>query len=282
MLPQTLPMQPPPPPGPPPPPPTPGIVPPPPPGPPPPVGPPGTLPPPPPGPPPPVGPPGTLPPPPFDPPVPLGPGAPPGRVSDGAAPLEGTALDIVVGVVVLGVVLLLGPLLSPPPQATAMTSMAPPPNNAKAVLASVLMTPKSPICHSGVLGHIPPIGGWKLVRSENGRLSESPWRRVGARGGTSDWGAAKQMIRAPCRYAVTSPQEGIRVTGPAFRNRLPGRSTNSTGPSEPEPIMTVVRSAGDVLSDHTVFVTNHGRVNEPRPSTRGFLVNLCSPQSRER
>src|SRR3954453_5109524 len=105
MLPQMLPTQPPPPPGPPPPPPTPGTVPPPPPGPPPPLGPPGTVPPTPPGPPPPVGP----------------PGAPPGWVSEGAAPLDGTAEETVVCVV--GVVLLLGDFLSPPPHATDMTSI---------------------------------------------------------------------------------------------------------------------------------------------------------------
>src|SRR5271166_4948391 len=109
-----LPTQPPPPPGPPPPPPTPGMLPPPPPGPPPPVRPPGTLPPPPPGPPPPVGPPGVPPP-------------PPGAV-------DGTTLDEGV-VVVDGVVLLLGPLLPPPPQPTANTSIAEPPIIATACLA---------------------------------------------------------------------------------------------------------------------------------------------------
>lgn len=140
MLPQMLPTQPPPPPGPPPPPPTPGM-----------------LPLPPPGPPPPVGPPGTLPPPPLGPPVPLGPGAPPGWVSEGAAPLEGAVLDMVVGVVDDdGVVLLLGPLLSPPPQATAMTSMAPPPKVARAVLAPVLISlPISTLVLQGCLGRIP-------------------------------------------------------------------------------------------------------------------------------
>ncbi|RFZ48574.1 hypothetical protein MSS4_02976 [Mycobacterium marinum] len=128
-----LPMQPPPPPGPPPPPPTPGMVPPPPPGPPPPVGPPGMLPPPPPGPPLPVGPPGTPPPPPSGPPVPDG---PPGAGDDSVAgELDGT---VVVGVVV-GVVLL-GALFSPPPQATARTSMAPPPKTANVVLAWDLMS----------------------------------------------------------------------------------------------------------------------------------------------
>jgi hypothetical protein len=121
--PQMLPTQPPPPPGPPPPPPTPGMLPPPPPGPPPPVGPPGMLPPPPPGPPPPV----TPPPPP-----------PPGAV-DGA----GDTLDE--GLVV-GVVLLLGPLLPPPPHPTARTSIAAPPKSAAAVLASDLI--RFPTLHS--------------------------------------------------------------------------------------------------------------------------------------
>ncbi|POX68798.1 hypothetical protein C3471_28330, partial [Mycobacterium kansasii] len=111
--------------------------PPPPPGPPPPVGPPGTLPPPPPGPPLPVGPPGTPPPPPPGPPLPDGPpGA--GDVSDGGM-LDGAVVDVVV-VVVDGVVLLVGPLLSPPPQATAMTSMAPPPKTANAVLAGLVIS----------------------------------------------------------------------------------------------------------------------------------------------
>lgn len=155
MLPQTLPTQPPP-------------------GPPPPVGPPGMLPAPPPGPPPPVGPPGTLPPPPPGPPVPLGPGAPPGWVSEGAAPLEGTVLETVVCVVV-GVVLLLGPLLSPPPQATAMTSMAPPPKTAKAVLASVLIGfPLSTLVLQGCLGHIP-----SNARAETGPVSAGGSRHVG-------------------------------------------------------------------------------------------------------
>jgi hypothetical protein len=49
-------------------------------------------------------------------------------------------VDTVVCVVV-GVVLLLGPLLSPPPQATAIMSIAPPPKTAKAVLASDLIRP---------------------------------------------------------------------------------------------------------------------------------------------
>lgn len=143
MLPQMLPTQPLPPPGPPPPPPTPGMVPPPPPGPPPPVGPPGTPPPPPPGPPPPVGPPGTPPPPPPGPPPPVGPaGAPPGWVSEGTAPL-GSVVDTDVGVVDEGVVLLLGDLSPPPPQATVRQSIAPPPKTAKAVLASVLISPIS-------------------------------------------------------------------------------------------------------------------------------------------
>lgn len=148
MLPQMLPTQPPPPPGPPPPPPTPGM-----------------LPLPPPGPPPPVGPPGTLPPPPLGPPVPLGPGAPPGWVSEGAAPLEGAVLDMVVGVVDDdGVVLLLGPLLSPPPQATAMTSMAPPPKVARAVLAPVLISFQSPLssCRDAWAAY-PVTCAWKLV-----------------------------------------------------------------------------------------------------------------------
>ncbi|AXN50134.1 hypothetical protein VIMS_02227 [Mycobacterium marinum] len=131
-----LPMQPPPPPGPPPPPPTPGMVPPPPPGPPPPVGPPGMLPPPPPGPPLPVGPPGTPPPPPSGPPVPDG---PPGAGDDSVVgELDGLDGTVVVGVVV-GVVLL-GALFSPPPQATARTSMAPPPKTANVVLAWDLMS----------------------------------------------------------------------------------------------------------------------------------------------
>lgn len=130
LLPQRLPTHPPPPPGPPLPPPTPGIVPPPPPGPPPPVGPPGMLPPPPSGPPPPVGPPGTPPPP--GPPLPVGFA---GDVSLPGAPEGAVVVDTVVGVVVDGVVLLLGDLLSPPPQATAMTSIAPPPKTANAVLA---------------------------------------------------------------------------------------------------------------------------------------------------
>jgi hypothetical protein len=113
--PQMLPTQPPPPPGPPPPPPTPGMLPPPPPGPPPPVGPPGMLPPPPPGPPPPVG-----------PPV-------PGAV-DGA----GATLDEGV-IVVVGVVLLLGPLL-PPPHPTANARMAVPPKTATAFLTPDLIS----------------------------------------------------------------------------------------------------------------------------------------------
>ncbi|VBA39862.1 hypothetical protein LAUMK13_02793 [Mycobacterium innocens] len=109
------------------------------------------VPPPPPGPPPPVGPPGMLPPPPPGPPLPVGPplpDGPPGAgdVSDGGT-LDG-AVVVVVDVVVDGVVLLLGPLL-PPPQATAMTSMAPPPKTANAVLASVLIrTPLSFQAHA--------------------------------------------------------------------------------------------------------------------------------------
>ncbi|WP_198046623.1 hypothetical protein [Mycobacterium kansasii] len=93
--------------------------------------------PPPPGPPLPVGPPGTPPPPPPGPPLPDGPpGA--GDVSDGGM-LDGAVVDVVV-VVVDGVVLLVGPLLSPPPQATAMTSMAPPPKTANAVLAGLVIS----------------------------------------------------------------------------------------------------------------------------------------------
>src|SRR3954463_6572955 len=114
-----LPTQPPPPPGPPPPPPTPG-----------------TLPPPPLGPPLPVGPPGTLPPPPLGPPPPVGPPVPGAVVG---APLVAGAPDVeVVGVA--GVVELLGPLFSPPPQPTSRTSMAAPLSSAPAVLASVLMS----------------------------------------------------------------------------------------------------------------------------------------------
>lgn len=90
-----------------------------------------TQPPPPPGPPLPVGPPGMPPPPPFGPPPPVG--APVPGVVDG----EGTTLDE--GVVVVGVVLLLGALLPPPPQPTAKTSMAAPPNTANAVRASDLI-----------------------------------------------------------------------------------------------------------------------------------------------
>jgi hypothetical protein len=78
------------------------------------------------------------PPPPLGPPPPVGPpGAPPGWVSEGAAPLDGTAEETVVCVV--GVVLLLGAFLSPPPHATDMTSIAPPPKTAKAVLAPDLI-----------------------------------------------------------------------------------------------------------------------------------------------
>lgn len=84
---------------------------------------------PPPGPPPPVGPPGA-------PPAPPGPPGPPGVVEG-----EGATLDE--GLVV-GVVLLLGPLSPWPPQPTANTSMAVPPITATAVLAAYLIrTPLS-------------------------------------------------------------------------------------------------------------------------------------------